>query len=338
MKTPYFVLYKDKIEKNYLTFRDLCKKYFNNFEICYSVKTNSLKNVVNTLASSGCGFEVASSKEIELIKNHDNFTVFNGACKTENELKIAINNHFLINVDSKSEIDKISKILNRKSLDIGIRLSMEKSKFGIDSENLEQIIKYAHSKDLNVISIHLHSGTQNSLKKFSESLSVSLDFLKKLDLDLKYIDIGGGFPDNFQLKNIGLSLDDYFNEIKKLLNGFNATIIFEPGRNLVCDTMDLITKIEVIKENFGEKYIVLDAGINILSKITLSNFRFVPLKKTKQKDTYILAGPLLFSNDVLGKIKGDFEEGDLIRVENVGAYCYNLAWEISYDKPKVFLE
>jgi diaminopimelate decarboxylase len=51
-----------------------------------------------------------------------------------------------------------------------------------------------------------------------------------------------------------------------------------------------------------------------------------------------LAGPLLFSNDTLGLFQGSLEEGDILKVENVGAYCYSLAWEISYKKPKIVIK
>ena len=56
----------------------------------------------------------------------------------------------------------------------------------------------------------------------------------------------------------------------------------------------------------------------------------------ESKKEYILAGPLLFGNDIVGRFNGILNEGDLIGVGNVGAYCFNLAWEISYRKPKVF--
>ena len=49
MKTPYFVLHKDKLKKNYSEFEKTCKKYFKDFGIAYSVKTNSLTEVIKIL-------------------------------------------------------------------------------------------------------------------------------------------------------------------------------------------------------------------------------------------------------------------------------------------------
>ncbi len=75
-----------------------------------------------------------------------------------------------------------------------------------------------------------------------------------------------------------------------------------------------------------------------MPKASLSQLKFTRLdKKTGPFKRYVLAGPLLFASDEIGIYNGYLEEGDLIKVENVGAYCYNLAWEISYKKPKVII-
>lgn len=93
-----------------------------------------------------------------------------------------------------------------------------------------------------------------------------------------------------------------------------------------------------LKNNFGIMQFTC-LKINLLPRITLSQYKFSKLNpdNNSNKKEFWLAGPLLFSNDILGKFQGNLQEGDIIKVENVGAYCYNLAWEISYSKPKVIL-
>mgnify|MGYP001604443861 CR=1 FL=1 len=412
-KNPYFIFKPKVLEKNYKEFEKLSQKYLEKYVISYSVKTNSFDNVIEILDRLGSSFEVASLNEIELVnkiiknnqinlsndrqgalinknkidlsKNHDininnkltdnRLIVFNGPCKTEDELKIAIDNKFLINADSLSEINKIIKILEGKKFDIGLRVSLEESKFGFQLEMLEETINYCKKNNLNVICLSFHSGTKlniNDYKKFIENIDKIISYFKN-NVNLKYIDLGGGFPDSYQLKNLGVNLKDYFKLMDKLKK-FNLTIILEPGRVLVSDAFDLITKVNVIKQNFGKNYAILDAGINILSKIALANYKFSKIENidninkdiyvndivnqtreinsqlsmrssssknlttnVKDKKEYVLAGPLLFKNDILGKFFGNLKENDLIKIENVGAYCYNLAWEISYKKPKIFM-
>jgi len=336
MKTPYFILDTKKLTKNYQDLDNICKKILKNYQICYSVKTNSLPEVIKTLAKENSGFEIASLNEIKLIPKNK-FTIFNSCCKTQEELKLAIKNKFLINIDNKQEIDKLSALLKNKKFEIGLRVSIKDSKFGIPINKLKQIALYASSKNLKINCLHFHQGTQISLESYQKNLKTFAQLLKKLNLKPKYIDIGGGFPSKPQLKNLNVNISDYLLTIKKYFP--NSIIILEPGRYLVSDTMSLITKVHYIKENFNKKYAILDTGINILPKITLARYKFEQInKKPNKKSEFILAGPLLFSNDILGRFVGNLEQGDLIKISNVGAYCYNLAWEISYKKPKVLIK
>jgi diaminopimelate decarboxylase len=346
MKTPYFKFNREILKKNYREFEALCETNLKDFKIAYSVKTNSDPLVIETLEELGANFEVASMKEINLVAGK--YRVFNGPCKTKEELKVAIKNKFLINVDSVSEVEKISEILNGKEFNIGIRASLKESKFGVGIEELKPVIQYANSKNLNIISIHFHQGTQSTLTSYKESMQKFSKLIKenaKILPNLKFIDVGGGFPDKIQLKNLNVKLDDYLITIKENLSQFNMPIILEPGRNLVSNAFKLITRVNGIKEQKDKKYAIIDAGINILPKITMAAYQFKKIKpelKNKElpateskKQEYILAGPLLFASDTLGKISENLSEGDLIEVENVGAYCYNLAWTISYDKPGI---
>lgn len=354
-ETPYFLFKAGVLKKNFKEFNDLCQQYLKDYRIAYSVKTNSFLGVITTLHTLDSGFEIASLEEMNLIGKKKE-TIFNGPSKTEAELIRAVKEHFLIHVDSLSELERLLKILDGKKWDIGVRISLNRSKFGVDESHLDALIQRALTEQLTIVSLHFHSGTQLTLNDFEDNLSRVYTFLKKFfmqypSLTLTYVDIGGGFPDRFRLKNLGYTLADYFQSIVDSLgtikdhHGF--AFILEPGRTLVSDTFDLITRVQVIKEHFDETYAFLDAGINLLPKQTLSQFSFSKIsddsieekvEKRMKKKEYILGGPLLFNNDILGRFRGILREGDLIRVRNVGAYCYNLAWEISYKKPGIVVE
>ena len=353
MKTPYLKFNQEKLVENYHNFNSVCNKFFPKNKICFSVKTNTNKEVINTLEKLKSGFEVASLREIKLTPKNL-FRTMNGPAKTTEELKEAINNKILIFIDSFSELEKINELKNKnpdlpKSI-LGIRLGNKNSKFGFSDKQLKEVFKKAKENKLEIQAIQLHQGTLNKFSEFKKSLMEQKKKITPFMKTIKYLDLGGGYPDNFQLKNLSLKLVDYMEEIKKTFKTFKGTFIFEPGRNLVADTYALITKVVVIKEKDNETYAILDAGVNILSKITLANFKFNKLApksikselkiiKSEIKDnpakTYTLAGPLLFGNDILGKWHGKLIEGDYFEVENVGAYCENLAWDIIYDKPRV---
>ena len=389
-ETPHFVFKEKKLEENYKEFDRLCEKHLDKYIIAYSIKTNGFGALINKLHELGSNFEVASMEEI--MKTPEKSKVFNGSCKTEEELQMAIDGRFLINVDSMSEIDRIAKLMGGKEFNVGLRVALNEGKFGFQENRIEDVVEYCGRKNIRVIGLSFHVGTQKSLRDFDDHLKgvrrVVTSVLRFANL--KYVDIGGGYPDKIQLNNLRVSLEDYFGLINfNLVEPFKEksfSIVLEPGRCLVADAFDLITKVCVIKESFTKNYAILDAGINLLSKITLAQYRFEkidshPISSTRPpslekdgvrtegrvdeqvenigisrenkidragegknldlgdnnmgKKDYILAGPLLFGNDVIGKFHGNLKEGDLIRVSNVGAYCFNLAWEISYRKPKV---
>lgn len=340
-KTPYFVFNEKILKKNFKAFEELCKKYLDKYVIAYSVKTNSFEDLINKLDKLGSSFEAASMEEI--IKTTEKFRVFNGPSKTEEELKVAVEKDILINVDNKSEIDKIINLKKDKKCRINLRVSLNDDKFGFENSKINEIIDYCFMNNLEVIGLSFHPGTQVTLKDYENFIKEVEKIVNNINkkIELKYLDLGGGFPDKFQLKNLGVNLEDYFKLIS-ILKKFDAKIILEPGRCLVCDAFDLICKVNVIKNKNGKNYAFLDAGINILSKISMANYKFEKIgdkndEDKKDKIDFVLAGPLLFGNDIIGKFRGNLKEEDLIKIDNVGAYCYNLGWEISYKKPKIFV-
>ena len=362
MKTPYLRFNEEKLIENYKNFNKECKEIFkDNFKICFSTKTNSNPLTIKTLSSLNSGFEVASLKEINLIPKNT-FVTMNGPAKTPEELTRTVEQNILLQVDSFSELEKIKEIINNSPLggredsarrgmveynsrlktkpkEVMIRLGKDNSKFGFSKNQVPEVIEKIENLKINFAGFQLHQGTLNKFKDFQNTLKEQKKIIKPYLNKIKYLNFGGGFPDNFQLKNRSIKLGDYLKEIKNIFKEFKGTFIFEPGRNLASDAYTLITKVITIKEKDKINYAILDAGINILSKLTLSSFKFnkisSKINNPEKSKTYTLAGPLLFNNDILGKWHGKLKEGDLFEVENLGAYCENLAWEIIYDKPKI---
>ncbi|MAH07625.1 hypothetical protein CMI38_05250 [Candidatus Pacearchaeota archaeon] len=353
-KTPHLLYNPTQLKTNYQNLSELTTKYLKNHIIAYSVKTNSHHQLLKDLSSEGSHFEVTSLKEIQETPKKQ--LIFNGPAKTQEELELAIKNKFLINIDSLSELNKIHNILTKSNsktnpFQIGIRISLKEDKFGFSKNQLPNLLKEAKNKNLKIIALHFHPGTQQNLTQYQEFLSQAKEITNNLTTQLpeiKYINLGGGLPDKPQLKNQQTTLEDY---IKQIATNFKTqiqkdkTIILEPGRYLTADTFELITKVISIKTKNKKNIAILDAGINLLPKITLANYKFSKIKNShikntnnQKKQTYQLSGPLLFGNDNLTNINEHLKEEDLIKVENVGAYCYNLAWEITYKKPRIYVK
>ncbi|MFH1752206.1 MAG: hypothetical protein ABH821_04695 [archaeon] len=340
-ETPVMLLDKAKIKENYEYFKKELSKVFPKNKVLYSVKTNSLDGAVKSLSGKD-GFEVASKKELKLVgKTKNEMIVFNGPGKTMEELMLGVKGGAIIIVDNESELEKILS-LKVKPKEIGLRLNIvEKNKFGLSTEQAIKALQKAMESKVKVSLIHAHLGTQKSLKEFEDYLKnvkEKLGKLKKFNYGFKLVDLGGGFPGRIELKERNIKLSDYFNLMKKVLGQElnEKTIVLETGRFIVSDAMQLLTKVVCLKELNDKNYAVLDAGINYLPKITLNQYKFKVVKeRIGKKKVYRLAGPLLFGNDELSSINALLREGDLIQVENCGAYCTEMFWNLSYGKIKV---
>ena len=201
-ETPYLIFKEKILEENYKEFDELCRKYLSNYIIAYSVKTNSFENLIKKLSELDSSFEVASIDEI--INVSGKTKVFNGPNKTEEELKIAMEKNLLINVDNKSEIDKIINLKKGRKLSIGLRVNFNDNKFGFEEDKVKDIINYCSTNNLNVVGFSFHPGTQVNIKDYEYFIKKIENFLISIDINLDYLDIGGGFPDRYQLKNLNV--------------------------------------------------------------------------------------------------------------------------------------
>ncbi|MEW5955818.1 MAG: hypothetical protein AB1626_04775, partial [Candidatus Micrarchaeota archaeon] len=282
---------------------------------------------------------VSTSLELEAARNASKHAplVFNGPCKRAQEIRAALDAGALVNADSFSELGRIAAAAPGSS--IGVRVSLFPSKFGFEPAQLKNAFGRAEELGLKPIALHSHPGTQQkNLAKYAAWLEQYAAEAEKTAecFVLEEISVGGGIPDKLVLSQNNLSVPDYASAVKRAFAETKARLAFEPGRFAAADSMKLLARVQCLKECWGKNYAVCDAGINYLPAITLSQYKISPAKpRGGAKKRFTAAGPLLFANDVLGEVNADLEEGDLLVVENVGAYCTQLAWEMGYGKPKI---
>ena len=123
--TPIYCYSYKKLRENIQNF----KKHFQEINplICFSIKSNPNKNIINEIGKLGLGADVVSIGELMKalksgIKPHQ--IVFSGVGKTTNEISYAIDKKILlINAESKNEILEIEKIAKKKKkkVNVGIR-------------------------------------------------------------------------------------------------------------------------------------------------------------------------------------------------------------------------
>jgi len=349
--TPFYIYSENQIKENYIKFVNTFKKI--KPLVCFAAKSNSNLSILRSLGKLGAGTDVVSIGELlKALKAgiKANKIVFSGVGKTEEELKIAINKKILlINCESESEAKIINKIAKRsnKKVSIGFRLNPDinakthkkistgkaNNKFGISIKNFSfffKEIKKLKNIKLEALSVHIGSQILTDIP-YKRVLTVLSKLIKNLDLNLKYIDLGGGFGINYSKKDKPINLKKYSNLVHSFSKKLNCKIIFEPGRSIVGDAGILVSKIQYIKNGTNKKFIILNAGMNDFMRPALYDAQhdIIPITKTSKKIKGVIefVGPICESTCKFGKYKNyqKISENDFVAITNVGAYGSSLS-------------
>ncbi|MDD4661660.1 MAG: type III PLP-dependent enzyme [Candidatus Pacebacteria bacterium] len=344
-KTPFLLIDKKKIEKNY----DELKKNLPYAKIYYAVKANPENEVIKTLDKKGSNFDVATVFEMDqLIKlgiSTDRMS-FGNTIKKEADIAYAYNQGIrLFATDSESDLNKIarqapgSKVFFRLLCDgSGADWPLSR-KFGAYPDMIFRLALRAKKLNLIPYGLSFHVGSQQrDIGQWDNAISQCkylFDSLADADIDLKLINIGGGFPSDYIQPTQDISV--YAKEVTRFLKeDFGdklPEIIIEPGRSLVADSGVLVSEIIMISSKsttiscdwvytdigkFGGLIETIDEAIKY--PILSENLNI----KDNTKEV-ILAGPTCDSMDILYenykyKLNKNIKEGDRLYFLTTGAY------------------
>ncbi len=350
-KTPFYIYSESQIAFNFLKFANTFKK--TDPLICFAAKSNSNLSILRVLGRLGAGTDVVSGGELlKALKAgiKPNKIVFSGVGKTEDELKIAISKKILlINCESESEAKLVNNLAKkiRKKVSIGFRLNPNvdakthknistgkaENKFGLSIKNFKVFLKTLKSfknVKLDALSVHIGSQILNDMP-FKKTLNVMSKLIKELKLNLKYVDLGGGFGINYTDKEKPINLSKYSKMVHNFSKKLNCRIIFEPGRSIIGNTGLLISKIQFIKKGTNKNFIILDAGMNDFMRPALYEafHKIIPISKksSKMKGKIEFVGPICESTCKFGVYKNypKIDENEFVAITNVGAYGSTLS-------------
>ncbi len=127
-------------------------------------------------------------------------------------------------------------------------------------------------------------------------------------------------------------------------------MIFEPGRAIAANAGMMVTKVEYLKHTDYKNFVIVDAAMNDLMRPALYSawqdiVAIIP--RNGEPRVYDVVGPVCETADFLGKERDLIvEEGDLLAVRSVGAYCFSMssnynarvrAAEVMVDGDKAYL-
>ncbi len=350
MQTPYYLYDIKLLEKTLNTVIYEKNKY--NFIVHYAIKANSNPTIVNKIAKFGFGADCVSGNEIDLaIKNGISVTkiVFAGVGKTKEELEFAISSNIsMINVESWEELELINSIAGKykKKTPIALRITPDiyanthkkittgslQHKFGFYIEEISELIKKGREyKNVNIIGLHFHIGSQitdlSVFKELAKKASIVNKMFLKANYTIKILNMGGGLGVDYKngKSNIIPNFKAYFSIFDTFLQrNINQKIHFELGRSLVANCGSLITKVLYTKKNSIKNFIVVDAGMTDLIRPALYNAKHYieNITSIEKQEKYDVVGPICETSDIFSEnIKlNKCSQGDFIKIYTAGAY------------------
>ena len=316
------------------------RKVLPRVEPFFAIKANSHPEILKTMVAAGTCFDVASISEMKAVLAagaKPSQIIFANTIKPADSLAMATKLKVdLMTFDSEDELDKIAEhapgarvLVRIKVPNVGsvVELSL---KFGVDPSDATSFLIKAYKLGLKPVGVSFHVGSQcmrmeNFIEAF-EMTSIIAHDAKLKQIPFEIVDIGGGFPIQQDDQS-----EDPFNKIGPMITGElnrlfdpNIRIIAEPGRFFVGPSATLVTRVigKAIREN--KHWYYLDDGLyGTLSGIVFDHakFQFKAMKHGRTKLSTI-AGPTCDSFDIIarGEELPELDIGDLIYVENIGAY------------------
>lgn len=124
--------------------------------------------------------------------------------------------------------------------------------------------------------------------------------------------------------------NEYVQAILETLFGLDVTVVCEPGRYIVGNTGEFVTKVLYEKNNGGKRFVVVDGAMNDLIRPSLYNAYHkieVLNKMDKEKLNCNVVGPICESGDFFAKnIELPMtEHDDLMVIYSAGAYGFTMS-------------
>ncbi|WP_424217629.1 type III PLP-dependent enzyme (plasmid) [Streptomyces sp. BI20] len=345
------------------------------FEVFYAAKANphpEILRAVRTGPGPGCRAEISSTGELDAALEAG-FAgadiLYTGPGKTAEEIGEALTRGVRVfSVESLGDLRRVGEIANTLGVRAdcllrinnatgatatGIRMTGVPSQFGFDLETLPELAAELRSvPGTTVVGLHFFplSNAKDEaglIAEFRHTIATAAALRDTLGLDLRLLDIGGGFAapyvvqgDRPVYRELRAALTETLDEHLPEWRAGAPRVAVESGRYLVADSGTLVTGVVNVKDSRGRRFAIVDAGINTLGGMSgLGRILPVSVEPHEARGPHAahgipaepdaadparvtLAGPLCTPGDVLGREVPlpDPAPGDLLSVPNAGAY------------------
>src|SRR5262247_214025 len=304
----------------------------------YAVKANPDRRVLKVLAQEGCGFEIASTAELDLLLSlgvNAAEVFYSNPVKSRDSIAYAAAKgvEWYV-IDSADEMRRVFEIkpdakqyLRIGTPNIGSDWPLS-GKFGAGAADAREIIAAAAKQGVDLAGITFHVGSQcrnpENWRVALEKARALFDVMIKAGLKPRLLNIGGGFPVR-HVKPIP-SIEVIGQVVNEGLQAFpeDVQVVAEPGRYIVSDAGYFVCRVLGTATRAGKRWMHWDAGLfgGVIESSEGLRYR-IRTDRSGPDVQWTVGGPTCDSVDVVMRdelLPSDLQEGDFIYIQNAGAY------------------
>ncbi len=352
--TPCYLYDRERISARAMRLRGALSP---DIHLHYAIKANPMPALVGYLASRVDGLDVASAGELRLALDTGmsaEHISFAGPGKSPAELEQAHAAGVLVNVESFREVRHLAALTRRKGYPArvairvnlpfelrasGMKMTGGARQFGIDADQVEDIIALVEAEGLVLEGFHLFAGSQNLnadaiIEAQARSYDCVLEWTRSVRGRIRSINLGGGFGIPYTRSDIPLDaapILDHLNTLagRSTRDYAQARLVIELGRYLVGEAGIYVCRVVERKVSRGKTFLITDGGMHHhlaasgnFGQVVRKNYPAAINRGSSDIEVVDIVGPLCTPLDTLGRdVRLDrAEEDDLIIIFQSGAY------------------
>lgn len=357
-QTPFYAYDREAMTRRV---HDLREALPDGVSIHYAIKANPMPAVVDHMARLVDGLDVASLGELRVALDSGTPAAeisFAGPGKGDTELRGAVAAGITLNLESVGELRRALRIGDELGVaprvavrvnpdfelkSSGMKMSGGPKPFGIDAEQVPEVLGEIGASNAHFRGFHIFSGSQNLRpESLIEAQDATFELAYRLAEDapgaIEMLNIGGGFgipyfpgEQRLDLSTVSDNLATRLDECRQRLG--DAEVVIELGRYLVAEAGIYVCRVVDRKVSRGVTYLVTDGGLHHhlaasgnFGQVIRKNYPVVnpACVAGGTREQVSVVGPLCTPLDILGdKMElGAADVGDLVAVLQSGAYGY----------------
>ena len=355
-RTPFYAYDRKRLDDRVAQLRAVLPR---SVKLHYALKANPMPALVCHMATLVDGFDVASGGELQvaLDANMDPTEIsFAGPAKRREELAQAVAAGVLLNVESFREARLLAELSADAGLPArvavrinpdfdlkssGMRMGGGPKQFGVDAEQVPELLQEIGRLGLAFEGFHLYAGSQNLKAEAiceaqEKTVDLGLRLLASAPASPKVFNIGGGFGIPYFPGEKPLDLVPVGQNLHRLVRLAHEVVpsmhlVLELGRFLVGEAGIYVCRVLDRKISRGQVFLITDGGMHHhlaasgnFGQVIRKNYPAVIGNRmiSDRREFASVVGPLCTPLDVLAdRVElAEAQVGDLVVVFQSGAY------------------